>query len=91
MSHIKSHGSVTLNIYVKYVLTNVTKCLTIWLSTMALYYSCIIFTDWMLLVVPRRNAGPQDTSLGGADAETSGRGVSLWGGLKLMVLKKLTT
>lgn len=36
----------------------------------------------------RRKVGPQDTSMGGADAEGSARGALPWGGLKLMVLKK---
>lgn len=39
----------------------------------------------------RRKVGPHDTSLGGADAERSVTGVSAWGGLKRMVLKKAVT
>lgn len=35
--------------------------------------------------------GSQSVSLGGADAERSAGGVSLWGGFKPMVLKKLDT
>lgn len=38
-----------------------------------------------------RTVGLHNASVGGADAEMSVGGVSPWGGLKLMVLKKLVT
>lgn len=68
--------------------------------TMALYYWYIVFTNHTSITrlevacscgILSRKVGPQDTSLGGADAEGSGRGVSLWGGFNFMVLKKLVT